>query len=72
VEKGYDMRYNVVLAIIKSLSYNRWRTDDPTDTIRFHALRLRAAGMIKSIPQAIIMRGSDFTFPNELKRELKA
>jgi NitT/TauT family transport system substrate-binding protein len=72
VEKGYDTRYDVVLEILKSLSYNRWRTDNPIDTIRFHALRLRDAGMIKSTPQQIIERGSNFTFLNELKRELKA
>jgi NitT/TauT family transport system substrate-binding protein len=72
VEKGYDTRYDIVLEILKSLSYSRWRTDNPIDTIRFHALRLREAGMIKSTPQEIIKRGTNFTFLNELKRELKA
>ena len=72
VEKGYEPRYDVALEVLKSLSYDRWRTDNPTDTIRFHCLRLRDAGMIKSTPQQIIERGSNFTFLNELKRELKA
>jgi hypothetical protein len=40
--------------------------------VRVPALRLRDAGMIKSTPQQIIERGSNFTFPNELKKELKA
>jgi len=72
VERGYEPRYDIALEVLKSLSYDRWRTDDPTDTMRFHSLRLREAGMIKSTPQEIIKRGSNFTFLNELKRELKA
>jgi NitT/TauT family transport system substrate-binding protein len=72
VEKGYGSSYDIALEVLKGLSYNRWRTDDPEDTLRFHALRLREAGMIKSTPQQIIARGSDWRFLNELKRELKA
>jgi NitT/TauT family transport system substrate-binding protein len=72
VEKGYEERYEVALEVIRGLSYNRWRTDNPTDTIRFHALRLRDVGMIKSTPQQIIERGTDWRFLNDLKRELKA
>jgi NitT/TauT family transport system substrate-binding protein len=71
-EKGYEPRYEVALEVLKSLSYDRWRTDNPADTLRFHALRLRDAGMIKSTPQQIIERGSNFSFLNELKKELKA
>ena len=40
--------------------------------MRFYALRLREAGMIKSSPQKIIADGTDWRFLNELKRELKA
>jgi NitT/TauT family transport system substrate-binding protein len=72
VEKGYEPRYEIALEVLKGLSYDRWRTDNPADTLRFHALRLRDAGMIKSTPQQIIDRGSDFRFLNELKKELKA
>jgi NitT/TauT family transport system substrate-binding protein len=72
VEKGYEPRYEVALEVIKGLSYNRWRTDDPENTLRFHALRLRDAGMIKSTPQQIIARGSQFRFLRELRTELKA
>ena len=42
------------------------------DTLRFYALRLHEAGMIKSSPQKIIADGTDWRFLNELKRELKA
>lgn len=72
VEKGYEPHYEMALEVLKSLSYSRWRTDNPADTLRFHALRLRDAGMIKSTPQQIIERGSDFRFLNELKKELKS
>jgi NitT/TauT family transport system substrate-binding protein len=72
VEKGYENRYEIALEVIKSLSYSRWRTDNPADTIRFHALRLRDVGMVKASPQQIIDRGTDWRFLNELKKELKA
>jgi NitT/TauT family transport system substrate-binding protein len=72
VENGYEPRYEVALEVLNSLSYDRWRTDNPADTMRFHSLRLREAGMIKSTPQQIIERGTNFSFLKELKRELKA
>jgi NitT/TauT family transport system substrate-binding protein len=40
--------------------------------MRFYALRLYDAGLIKSSPQKIIADGTDWRFLNELKRELKA
>ena len=41
-------------------------------TLRFYALRLHEAGMIKSTPNKLIAEGTDWRFLNELKRELKA
>jgi NitT/TauT family transport system substrate-binding protein len=49
----------------------RWRDYDPEDTVRFYALRLHEAGMLKSTPQKIIAQGTDWRFLNELKQELK-
>src|SRR5438046_6145834 len=46
-------------------------TPDPEDSVRFYALRLHEAGMIKASPQKIIAQGTDWRFFNELKRELK-
>jgi NitT/TauT family transport system substrate-binding protein len=40
-------------------------------TVRFYALRLQEAGMIKSTPQKIIAQGTDWRFLNEIKKELK-
>jgi NitT/TauT family transport system substrate-binding protein len=72
VVKGYEPRYEVALEVLKSLPYRRWRDTPPEDTLRFHALRLHEVGIIKSTPQKLIARGTDWRFLNELKRELKA
>jgi protein SCO1/2 len=39
--------------------------------MRFYALRLREAGMVKSNPNKIVADGTDWRFLNELKRELR-
>ena len=44
---------------------------DPDASMRFYALRLHEAGMIKSSPQKIIAQGTDWRFITELKNELK-
>jgi NitT/TauT family transport system substrate-binding protein len=72
VKKGYEANYDIALEVVKEVSYNAWRTFDPEDTLRFHALRLHEVGMIKSNPQKLIAQGTDWRFLNELKRELKA
>jgi hypothetical protein len=51
--------------------YAKWRQYAPEDTVRFYALRLQEAGMIKSTPQKILAQGTDWRFFNELKKELK-
>jgi NitT/TauT family transport system substrate-binding protein len=72
VEKGYESRYEVALEVLKSLSYNRWRTYDPEDSLRFFGVRLHEVGMIKTNPQKLIAQGTDWRFVNQLKKELKA
>jgi NitT/TauT family transport system substrate-binding protein len=72
VAKGYEKREDYALQVLKQLPYARWREFSPEDTLRFYALRLHEAGMIKSSPQKIITQGADWRFLNELKRELKA
>jgi NitT/TauT family transport system substrate-binding protein len=68
-DKGY--RYDYSLQTMKEIQYARWRDYNPEDTVRFYALRLHEAGMIKSTPNKIIAQGTDWRFLNELKRELK-
>jgi NitT/TauT family transport system substrate-binding protein len=72
VQKGYETRYEIGLEVLRELPYSRWRTDNPEDSIRFHALRLHEVGMIKTAPNKLIAQGTDWRFLNELKRELKA
>jgi NitT/TauT family transport system substrate-binding protein len=71
VDKGYVERSDYAVQSMKEVVYGKWREYDPTDTIRFYALRLHEAGMIKSSPQKILAQGTDWRFLNELKKELK-
>jgi NitT/TauT family transport system substrate-binding protein len=72
VDDGHTEPYDRVLEVIRGLPYDKWREYDHEDTMRFYALRLHEAGLIKSSPQKIIAEGTDWHFLNELKRELKA
>jgi NitT/TauT family transport system substrate-binding protein len=71
VDKGYTPRYDYALQTMQEIPYNRWREYDPEDTVRFYALRLYEIGMIKSAPQKIIEKGTDWRFFNELRKEMK-
>jgi NitT/TauT family transport system substrate-binding protein len=71
VDEGYAEQYDYTLQALQEIPYNRWREYEPEDTVRFHALRLHEAGMIKTSPQKIIAQGTDWRFLNELKKELK-
>jgi len=72
VDGGFTPSYEYALQTIKDNGYDRWREYDPEDTLRFYALRMRDAGMIKATPQAIIAAGANWHFLDEVKRELKA
>jgi NitT/TauT family transport system substrate-binding protein len=71
VEGQFTARYDYALEALTDVPYGKWREYDAEDTVRFYALRLREAGMIKSSPQTIIANGTDWRLFNELKRELK-
>jgi NitT/TauT family transport system substrate-binding protein len=68
-DRGYPYDYS--LQAMREIPYAKWRNYDPEDAVRFYALRLRDAGMIKSSPNKILADGADWRFWNELKRELK-
>ena len=72
VDDRFTSSYDYALQTLKDGRYDLWREYDAEDTIRFYALRLHEAGMIKSSPQKIIADGTDWRFLDELKRELKA
>lgn len=70
VERGFINSYDYALQTLQNLPYGRSYDYDPDDTVRFHAVRLYDAGIIKNTPDSIIERGTDFRFLDELKREL--
>jgi NitT/TauT family transport system substrate-binding protein len=71
VDRGITQRYDYAAQTMKDVVYTKWREYDAEDTLRFYALRLHEAGMIKSSPQKILAQGTDWRFFNELKKELK-
>jgi NitT/TauT family transport system substrate-binding protein len=72
VDKSLVRRYDHTLRTIKELPYDRWDSYDPEDTLRFYALRLHEAGMIKKSPKQILAQGTYWRFLTEIKKELKA
>jgi NitT/TauT family transport system substrate-binding protein len=72
VNGGFTDRYDLALQALREVPYDKWREYDPEDTLRYYALRLHEAGMIKSLPNKIIAENTDWRFLNEVKRELKA
>jgi NitT/TauT family transport system substrate-binding protein len=72
VDRGVADKYEYVLQSVKEIGYAKWREYESEDTMRFWALRLREAGIIKSNPKKLIAEGADWRFINELKREMKA
>jgi len=70
VNQGYATQRSYAVQGLKETAY-QWRRYNVEDTVRFWALRLHQAGMIKSTPQKIMAQGTDWRFFNELKRELK-
>ena len=68
---GSPTSYDYALQALNDVRYDRWRDFDPEDTVRFYALRMQETGLIKSSPQKIIAKGTDWRFLDELKRELK-
>jgi NitT/TauT family transport system substrate-binding protein len=72
VDRGLTPRYDYALQALSEIPYPGWREYDAEDTLRFYALRLHEAGMVKANPNKIIVDGTDWRFLDEVKRELKA
>jgi NitT/TauT family transport system substrate-binding protein len=70
VEKGLTGRYDHALQAMKDIPYG-WREYSAEDTLRFYALRLHEVGLLKSTPQELLAQGTDWSFLNELKAELR-
>ena len=71
VDKNYSAQYDYALQTLKEVPYTRWREFVSEDSVRFYALRLHEAGMIKSSPKKILAESTDFRILNALKQELK-
>ena len=71
VDRHFTPRYDYAVQVVRELPYGKWRDYDPEGTIRFYALRLHEAGLIKANPKKLIAQASDWRFLNELKKELK-
>jgi NitT/TauT family transport system substrate-binding protein len=72
VDRGFTDNYDYALQAMHEIPYDVWREINPEDTVRFFSLRLREIGMIRSNPDEILSKGTDWRFLNELKTELKA
>jgi NitT/TauT family transport system substrate-binding protein len=70
VDRGFTPNYDYAVRTLSDVPYGKWRDYDPEDTLRFYALRLHEAGMIKSSPDKIIADGADWRFLREVRREL--
>ncbi len=71
VDKGWTDREDYARQTLRELPYARWRDFNPEDTVRFYALRLHEAGMVKGTPQKLIADGTDWRFLRDLRKELK-
>lgn len=71
VDRGYTNNFDYTCDVLKEIPYNVWRDFDPVDSVRFYALRLKEAGFIKSTPDEILERGTNFKYLAQLKSELK-
>jgi len=71
MERGFTQSPTYALKAMQEVPYGKWREYDPEDTVRYYALRLHESGMIKSTPDQIISKGTDWRFFNDLKQELK-
>ena len=71
VDRAFTPSFDYAQDAMKTIPYGKWREYSPADTVRFDALRLQEARMMKVSPQKILAQGTDWRFLTELKRELK-
>ena len=60
VDRRLVDRYDYALQTLNEVPYDQWREYDAEDTVRFYALWLHEAGMIKSDPKKIIADKTDW------------
>jgi NitT/TauT family transport system substrate-binding protein len=70
VKKGFATDASQMLAAIQPLNYG-WREYDPAESLRYFALKLADAKLIKKTPAQIVAE-TDFSFFRQMQRELRA
>jgi NitT/TauT family transport system substrate-binding protein len=70
--QGYKTSPDYARQAIRELPYGKWRDYNPEETVRFYALRLREADMVKASPQNLIAQGTDWRILGEIKKEMKS
>ena len=71
VRKGFTKDGTLLFEAIKDMPYP-WRDYDPADSLRYFALQLADAKLLKKTPSQIIADGTDFAFFRQMQKELKA
>jgi NitT/TauT family transport system substrate-binding protein len=72
IKNGFPTDYERAVQVFREIPYAQWREYDPEDSLRFYALRMHKLGLIERPPEEFIAGIFDWSFLNELKRELKA
>ena len=71
VDRGFYKDYELAVQSLRDIPFKRWREYDSADSLRFYALRLHEAGLVKSNPQKLLASGTNWSFIEQLKREMK-
>jgi NitT/TauT family transport system substrate-binding protein len=69
--RGFEPRSDIVAGALKELPYGNWREANAEDALRFYALRLHEAGLIKTSPGKLVAQGVDGRAFEQIKQELK-
>jgi NitT/TauT family transport system substrate-binding protein len=70
--QGFNVDPEYSRQALRELKLGTWRDFNPEETLRFYALRLREAEMVKGSPQKIIAGGSDWRIVDSLRKEMKS
>jgi len=70
--QGFNFDPEHARQALRELPFGKWRDFNPEETLRFYALRLREAEMVKNSPQKIIASGSDWRIVDRLRKEMRS
>lgn len=71
LRQGLATNERYVGQAMREVPFGAWRDYNPEDTVRFYALRLREAGMVKKSPQELLAEGTDWRLLEQIKKEMK-